>query len=331
MGAILWGMLWTQSHSPSESLRRHAARWRTERQLVRLSRLPTAGGDRVSFAVLGDVEPSRFWIYRKLFNQEGVFAAQMAAIQREKVHFIVQLGDMVEKGEAHRYENFFGQLKSAWKGGRPYLTVIGNHDRSRPNGKSHSTLYRGLFGPANYFFDHARTRFVMLDSSSKRVTSTQLRWLDKVLSTPQRKIVFTHMPPVHLGLWGGVGRIHSLGGFIGGAKEFSEIVARNAVSRVYMGHVHAFGVQDHLGVRYVLTGGGGSALFPSGTGDRFHHFLTVDIEPRGIRERVHTLDGLAFHIPSVPIILPTHEHPLSWSATARETALRWVRALSSPE
>ena len=96
--------------------------------------------------------------------------------------------------------------------------------------------------------------------------------------------------------------------------EFSETVAKHGVSRVYMGHVHAFGVQDHLGVRYVLTGGGGSALFPSGSADRFHHFLTVDIGPHGIRERVHALDGRSFHIPSAPVILPTREHSHSWSA-----------------
>ncbi|MBI3564224.1 MAG: metallophosphoesterase [Elusimicrobia bacterium] len=320
-----------QKHTPSERLRKASSRWRTERQLKRLSRLPTAGGDRVSFAVLGDCEPSRFWIYRKLFNEEGVFERQMADIQREKVNFIVQLGDMVEKGEPRRYEGFFARLKRAWKGGRPYLTVIGNHDRSRPNGKSHSTMYRGLFGPANYFFDHARTRFVVLDSSSKRVTPAQLRWLDKVLSTPLRKVVFTHMPPVHLGLWGGVGKIHSLGGFIGGAREFSDVVAKNGVSRVYMGHVHAFGVQDHLGVRYVLTGGGGSALFPSGNEDRFHHFLTVDVGPHGIRERVHAMDGRVFHIPTAPVILETHEHhhARSWTATARAYGRRLAKALGA--
>ena len=313
--------------TPSEQLTRLASRWRTERQLRRLSRLPSASSERVSFAVLGDVEPCRFMIFRKLFNQEGVFEEQMEAIQEQKVNFIVQLGDMVEKGEPRRYENFFSQLKRAWKGGRPYLTVIGNHDRSRPNGKSHSTMYRALFGKSNYFFDHARTRFVVLDSSAKRLTPAQLRWLDKVLDTPLRKIVFTHMPPVHLGLWGGVGKLHSLGGFIGGAREFSEIAAKNAVSRVYMGHVHAFGVQDHLGVRYVLTGGGGSALFPSGASDRFHHFLTVELGPHGVRERVHGLDGRTFHIPSAPVILETREHTHSWTAFARAYGRKLARAL----
>lgn len=312
-------------HRPSAELSRLAARWRTERQLRLLSRLPSAGADSVRFAVLGDCEPSRFWLYRKLFNREGVFAGHMRAILKQRVAFVVQLGDMVEKGDPHRYQRFLRDLRRAGSG-RPYLTVIGNHDRSRPNGKSHSTVYRTLFGASNYFFDHARTRFVVLDSSAKRLTPSQLRWLRMVLNTPLRKIVFTHMPPVHLGLWGGAGGFHALGGFVAGAREFSQAVAHAKVSRVYMGHVHAFGVQDHMGVRYVLTGGGGSALFPSGNSDRFHHFLTVEIGPGGVRESVHELDGRTFGVPSAPIILLTREHSHSWAALAREAGRKILRA-----
>ncbi len=290
-----------------ESLVLMAARFRTERQLRRLARLPGATGDTVSFGVLGDAEPSRFWIYRKLFNREGVFHDQMHEVQKLPLTFTVQLGDMVSKGTVDNYESFFRGLRRVWTG-RPYLTVIGNHDRSRPNGKSHSTMYRGLFGRPNYFFDQGGVRFVVLDSSAKRVTKSQLRWLTLVLDHPGRKIVFTHMPPVQLSLWGGVGKVHELGGFIGGAKEFADIVSAAKVSRVYMGHVHAFGVQDHGGVRYVLTGGGGSALFPSGNDDLFHHYLTVEIGPHGIKERVHSYDGKKFAIPHGLVILPTHDH-----------------------
>ena len=289
-----------------ESLVLMASRFRTERQLRRLARLPSASGDRVSFAVLGDAEPSRFWIYRKLFNREGVFHDQMHELQALPLTFTVQLGDMVSKGNVSHYESFFRGLRRVWSG-RPYLTVIGNHDRSRPNGKSHSIAYRGLFGRPNYFFDHGGVRFVVLDSSAKRVTRMQLKWLKLALDVPGRKIVFTHMPPVQLSLWGGVGRVHELGGFIGGSREFAEIVSAAKVSRVYMGHVHAFGVQDHGGVRYVLTGGGGSALFPSGSTDIFHHYLTVEITHSGIRDRVHSLDGKVFAIPHGLVILPTHD------------------------
>ena len=298
-----------------------ASRFRTERQLRRLSRLPSAAADRVAFAVLGDLEPSRWWIYRKLFNREGVFHQQMAELQELPVNFIIQLGDMVSTGAASQCESFLRGLRRVWTG-KPYLTVIGNHDRSRPNGKSHSTIYRTLFGRSNYFFDHGGVRFVVLDSSAKRLTRRQLRWLRMVLAVPGRKIVFTHMPPAHLGLWGGVGAIHKLGGFVGGAREFSNIVSEAGVSRVYMGHVHAFGVQDHRGVRYVLTGGGGSALFPSGNNDCFHHFLVIESGPEGVRERVHTLDGRVFHIPQALVILPTHEDDRRWTKRALDAGRR---------
>lgn len=309
---------------PPETLVLMASRLRTERQLRRLGRLATACGDTVSFAVLGDCEPSRWWIYRKLFNRPGVFAEQLAALQDLPGSFIVQLGDMVEKGTPHRYESFLRELRRTWNG-RPYLTVCGNHDRSRPNGPSHSIAYRTLFGRPNYFFDHAGVRFVVLDSSAKRVTRAQLRWLRTVLDVPQRKIVFTHMPPAQLGLWGGVGRVHELGGFRRGSKEFAEVVEAAKVSRVYMGHVHAFGVQDHRGVRYVLTGGGGSALFPSGADDRFHHFLRVEIGPHSISETVHTAEGTWFKVPSAPVILETHEDEHPWRSLALTAGRRLLK------
>lgn len=287
--------------SELELLNRVSAPWKTEAQLGRLAQRPRGPSESFEFAVLGDAEPGRFWIFRTLFNRRGVFPRQLAAIQDQSVDFSVQLGDMVSRGIARNYLDFFRQLNGL-RVTKPYLTVIGNHDRSHPNGKSHSTLYRSLFGKSNYFFDYGGTRFVTLDSSAKRVGPAQLRWLDSVLAVSLRKIVFTHMPPVVLKLWGGAAA-HRMGGFIGGAREFTALAARRGVERVYMGHVHGFGVQDYQGVRYVLTGGGGSPLFPSGVPELFHHYLTVSVGPHGIRERVHALDGSSFHIPEGKILL----------------------------
>jgi 3',5'-cyclic AMP phosphodiesterase CpdA len=209
---------------------------------------------------------------------------------------------MVSCGLTHNYLNFFRQLNEV-RVTKPYLTVIGNHDRSYPHGRSHSRLYRSLFGRSNYFFDYGGVRFVTLDSSRGRLTQLQLKWLTMVLATRLRKVVFTHMPPVVLKLWGGAGA-HHLGGFDRGADRFTDLMAELEVERVYMGHVHCFGVQDYKGVRYILTGGGGSPLFPSGASDKFHHYLTVSVTPSGLRERVHSLDGSSFCIPAGKVVLP---------------------------
>ncbi len=285
----------------ADRLEASGAAWKTRLQLQSLKQSPRPASDTFEFAVLGDVEPCRFRLLRWLFNQPSVFPRQIDSIQGHPIDFTVQLGDMVSKGLPHYYQGFFDEL-GGLKVEKPYLTVIGNHDRSKPNGKSHSTMYRRLFGKSNYFFDHGGARFIVLDSSAKKVTKAQLKWLGLVLDTPLRKLVFTHMPPSLLGLWG-AGAAHSMGGFILGARKFVQLMSERGVERVYMGHVHAFGVQDYKGVRYVLTGGGGSALFPSGSADLYHHYLTVTVGPDGVRDRVHPMDGASFTIPNGKVIL----------------------------
>ncbi|HVE13056.1 MAG TPA: metallophosphoesterase, partial [Elusimicrobiota bacterium] len=185
----------------------------------------------------------------------------------------------------------------------PYLTVIGNHDRRFPHGFCDAHLYRSAFGKTNYHFDRGAARFVSVDTSLMRVTARQLAWLDRVLDTPKRKIVFAHIPPAHLGPWTHYGRAKGVGGFRAGAQAFTSLMSRRAVDRVYFGHIHAFGVQDYEGVRYVLTGGGGSPLFPCGVQDRFHHYLVATVGPDGVRETVHTTDGGAVAVPAAPILL----------------------------
>lgn len=296
--------------------------------MERLARAGPPPGKTFRFAVLGDAEPGRFWIFRVLFNRQGVFGRQLACVQRQSVDFSVQLGDMVSRGLERQYLRFFGEL-NALRVTKPYLTVIGNHDRSVPNGKSHSRLYRALFGKNNYHFDYGGVRFVVLDSSAKRLTRAQLKWLSSVLDTGRRKIVFTHMPPSLLTLWGGFAA-HGMGGFKQGAREFVDLAARKGVERVYMGHVHAFGVQDYRGVRYVLTGGGGSALFPSGASDKFHHYLTVTVGPQDIQERVHPMDGFSFQIPRGKVLMPAHPlepAPLKALSALRRAARLWAGRL----
>ncbi|MFC1680053.1 hypothetical protein ACFL2T_07585, partial [Elusimicrobiota bacterium] len=75
---------------------------------------------------------------------------------------------------------------------------------------------------------------------------------------------------------------------------------------VYFGHIHGFGVQDFSGVRYVLTGGGGSPLFPSGARDRFHHYLVVSVGPDGVSEA----EPVSLPLPaSLPQVLLRGEAP----------------------
>jgi hypothetical protein len=279
-----------------DAVRRLAEPFRTSAQLAKLARTPRRDGASLRFAVIGDAEPGRFWIWRKLFNRDpGAFWKMLPRADRSGADFIVQLGDMVSRGVLRNFRAFFARLRAAAPRA-PYLTVIGNHDRQSPHGASNSRVYRSLFGATNYAFDRGGRRFVVLDNSSGRVTPGQFAWLREVLSADKPAVVFTHMPPAPLGEWTNFGRKGS-GGFRRGADEFMSLMSERKVARVYVGHVHGLGMLERGGVRYVLTGGGGSPLYPGPVKDRFFHYLTVDDGPDGLVETVHPAHGDSFILP----------------------------------
>jgi hypothetical protein len=277
-----------------EAVRRMAEPFRTGTQLAKLDRTPRAAGETYRFAVIGDAEPGRFWFSRALFNRApDAFWKQLARADRSGADFILQLGDMVSRGVLRNFRAFFNKLNSAAPR-TPYLTVIGNHDRHSPHGVSNSRLYRSLFGSTDYAFDRGGRRFVVLDNSAGRVTAEQLEWLRSVLPADKPAVVFTHIPPAPLREWTDFAGRKGAGGFREGADEFMRLMTERKVARVYMGHVHGLGVLIRGGVRYVLTGGGGSPLYPGPVKERFHHFLTVDDGPDGLVETVHRSDGTSF-------------------------------------
>lgn len=264
-----------------------AARWNTAAQLEYFSAARKT--DAFTFVVIGDAEPGRFIWERDIWGQKGVFRSQMKAIASETAAFVMQLGDMVSRGIPGNYRLFYRDLEAA-ELKVPYFTTVGNHDRHWPHGMVDDTLYQGLFGNSDYYFDSGNWRFVSIDSSEERLTAAQLDWLDRVLDTTKRKVVFTHMPPRGLKSW-------TLGmtGIEGGADRFMDILALRGVERVYVGHVHGYGLASYRGVRFVLSGCGGSPLYPMPI-KRFYHYLTVTAGPSGLHETVHPLKGAAFDI-----------------------------------
>lgn len=275
--------------------------FKTSAQLERLVRSPRGNDETFSFSLVGDAEPGRFWFTRLLFNfkKQSVFSEFLGRTESEETDFTFQIGDMVSRGTVRKFRNFFSLLSRRIVD-KPYLTTIGNHDRRKPHGVTDNKVYRSLFGSTDYYFDHGGARFVVLDTSAGRLSVAQLTWFQAALRTDRRKIVFTHMPPTQLSHWTDYPFAKGAGGFKLGADEFEGIVSAAGVDRVYVGHIHALGVLDHGGVRYVLTGGGGSPLFPTKIKDVFHHYLKVDVGPEGITETVVKADGERIPLPEPP-------------------------------
>lgn len=280
--------------------------WGTQAQSALLDRLNPAPKTAFRFAVIGDGEAGRF-PWQRIFAPKGAFKKQLDAIHAASPDFILQLGDFVSKGVVKNYRAYVKFLADAVS--LPVFHVIGNHDRSKPNGKADKNLYHAVFGAGDFHRDYNGWRFVAIDSSNYGLTAEQLRWLDAILDTEFNTVVATHIVPKYL-----KGKLHSIdpaGGisaqgtiipeafFETGADAFGEILARRRVKRVYLGHIHAFGVGSVNGVRYVLSGGGGSPLYPL-PGDypkrKKAHYLLVEAGPSDLSETVHELDGTVYPI-----------------------------------
>ena len=287
---------------PLPELKRVLSPWSREAQLEALSRIPATEAT-VRFVVLGDMEPGRFWITRILPPKKDAFKRLMRSLQAEEPEFILQLGDTVSRGTTENFAELETTLDSEVN--RPFFPVVGNHDRPNTHGRSDKRLFNGIFGDGDFFFDRGGYRFILLDNSNWALTRSQLDWLDGVLQTPIKTVVSMHIPPTFLR--GRFTKPHKTpkepssikikkgaAWFAQGAMEFGELMTRHGVKRVYMGHIHALAYADYQGVRYVLSGGGGSPLYRLPgmiPGKKTSHYIVVEAGPDGITERIETLKG----------------------------------------
>jgi len=253
-----------------DALRAAALPWKTEAQIAKIKGIGRQPGEAFRFVVMGDSRT----------NPEVFAALLKLAAGFPKFGFSMDSGDIVPGGKPEEYAFFFNEIKDVtW----PFLVVEGNHELGASGGK----LFEELFGPTDYYFDHGGFRFVGLDNSRGIVTPKQLQWLKEALTTELRKIVFFHAPPAVIEKW-------AWHAFSAGAQELADLLAEKEVERVYVGHIHGFGVADYKGVRYVLSGGAGAGLYERVAPGNFHHIVLVEALPEGLRETVYKADGSSF-------------------------------------
>jgi hypothetical protein len=248
-----------------------------------------------SFVIAGDSgawpDPTADAIFSQLVRQTSEL--------RPEPVFLANLGDFAGPGTRERHEHYLelvGELPI------PNVCLIGNHDLESAGGPE---AWSAVHGPRDFTFAHGHTRFVAIDGASGQSgelgdttppdtagpSVEALRFLDDTLraaSEPHR-IVLLHAPP-HLD---GHYEPQPECGFRQGEPEFLDIVRRHDVELVCC--AHGLGYDHHVrdGTRYVMTGGGGAALYLSyreaGGPDRGALFHAVEItvaETGAVRGRV---------------------------------------------
>jgi phosphatidylserine/phosphatidylglycerophosphate/cardiolipin synthase-like enzyme len=290
---------------------------------------PRNGSGAISFVALGD---------------SGTGSPEQRQISdligRDSFDFALHVGDIVYgstdgTGDASytTYQSYLFDIDS-WLPSHAFVPVEGNHD-SRPsngNGLAYLDLFELPRNGANaafpdhaeryYSFDYGPVHFVALDTEFTFLDparqAEQLRWLaaDLASTTQPWKIAFLHRAP------------YSSGGEHGSSPDvraaFGPLFERYGVDLVLAGHEHTYErtvpirestVTTDTFVTYVVTGGGGAPLYPSGTSAwtafsaSRNEYVKVAVDACTLTINAIGLDGAAFDTTSVAKCVPGNKAP----------------------
>jgi Calcineurin-like phosphoesterase len=217
------------------------------------------------FVVAGDsgawADPTADAIFLQLMSQVANLDPPPA--------FFANLGDFAGPGTSERHQHYLGLVESLPV---PNICAVGNHDLDDPSGRAN---FERIHGPVNFDFAHGHTRFVVLhgqpgvdgevqvpgpgsEEGTEGPRNEDLEFLTHALTdAPEpHRVVLMHMPP-HLD---GHFAPHEEWGFRQREAEFLDVLRDHGVTLVCCAHGLAFDTCTANGVRFVMSGGGGTGL-----------------------------------------------------------------------
>ncbi len=226
---------------------------------------------------------------------EAIFAQLVRQVAEREPLFFANLGDFAGPGTLERHEAYLRLVEPL---PIPDICVVGNHDLDDARGEE---AWARVHGPMNFEFGHGHTRFVAIHAASRpgrhdRQETPEavegprredLEFLESALSAagePSR-VVLMHMPPYLAGRYAP----HENWGFGRDEREFLDILRAHRVKLVCCAHGLAFDEHVHDGIRFVMSGGGGTGLCS--------HFRGICIEGDGAPEE----RGALFHFVELSI------------------------------
>ena len=215
-----------------------------------------------SFVVAGDSgawpDPTADGIYSQLLRQ-------VAELDPAPV-FFANLGDFAGPGTPDRHEHYLRLVETLPV---PNICVVGNHDLDDEAGPE---AWSRVHGPMNFDFAYGHTHFVVLDGAPGEVGEVDIRvdvpvegprgealeFLERSLEAADapHRVVLTHMPPHLRGRY----EPHPEWGFQAREDEFLGLLQRHGVGLVCCAHGLSFDHDVHEGIRFVMSGGGGTGL-----------------------------------------------------------------------
>ena len=234
--------------------------------------------------------------------------ALVQAIAEADPAFISVGGDIAYNGDDTNDWKIWDSETEAWR--QRHITVypaLGNHDlhgNQRIALENYFQRFPALQNNRYYSVHAANTLMLVLDSSLDETSGPQGQWLANKLDSvpPDVDFVFLvlHHPPYTASSDRALGGGHS-------ARHPEQLLAKALEERqgrvharfvVFSGHVHNYEHQEHNGVTYFVTGGGGARPYPvertpndplNGKSVNYHYLL-VEVDRGTLKITMHRLD-----------------------------------------
>lgn len=216
--------------------------------------LPKAGAE-LRIGVYGDVRGGHT-MHKRLIER----------MLDEGLDLVAVSGDMVAHGSDEGDWQTFFAITQELRAQVPYYPAVGNHDLglANPDGTDRAERLLGLPPPPAgrpaeaywYSRDVADVHLVFLDSNSydRREQET---WLEEDLAAARKRgvraiIAMTHDGPFARGFHGGNALARA---------RYVPILVRHKVNLLISGHDHIYQRGEHMGLPYLVSGGGGAPLY----------------------------------------------------------------------
>jgi acid phosphatase type 7 len=261
--------------------------------------------------------PFRFIVYGDTrFTDPADIKAASAPVRRALVQAIAEAdpafisvgGDIAYNGDATNDWKVWDSETEVWR--QRHIMVypaLGNHDLHGNQTIALANYFQRFPALQNnryYSVRAANTLMLMLDSSLDETSGQQGEWLAKKLDSLPSDVDFVflvlHHPPYTASSDKTPGGGHS-------ARHPERLLAQvleehqgrtHARFVVFSGHVHNYEHQEHNGVTYFVTGGGGARPYPiERTPDNplngksvNYHYLLVEVDRGNLKITMHRLD-----------------------------------------
>jgi hypothetical protein len=186
---------------------------------------------------------------------DAIFSALVRQAAARQPVFFANLGDFAGPGTAERHRHYLELVEPV---ACPNVCVIGNHDLDDPGG---GAAWAEVHGPTNFSFAYGHTRFIAIDAAPSGPDGPgeeALGFLAGALAaaTEPHRVVLMHCPPAFDGRF----TPHPEWGFTAREDDFLSLIRTHGVGLVCCAHALLFDQLDRDGTRFVVSGGGGTAL-----------------------------------------------------------------------